>query len=337
MPLGDSITWGLNVVGAYRTDLWQLMIADGLSVRMVGSQSSGPVQLGSKGHEGHGGWEIAQIDALVQGWLTDYRPDVVLLHIGTNDLLHHKERGAPQRLGGLLDHITATLPDTDVYVATIDPLGNPAMNEKVRAFNAALAQAVQTRTATGARLHLVDMNSALTRQDISADRIHPTAGGYSKMAARWYSALREAQMTRWEAEQPTDTVVESGRRMASKTASGNGKVGFLISPKSHLEFHLTVPTSGQYRLYVRAADGTPLPCSQRLVVNGGQTGVLHYSDLGFDRWTMTGTTVTLDAGPNVVRLEHDVCNAEIDSIDLMPMAALSRFAGRQMQTDSPPG
>jgi lysophospholipase L1-like esterase len=337
MPLGDSITWGLNVVGAYRTDLWQLMKADRLSVRMVGSQSSGPVQLGSKGHEGHGGWEIAQIDALVQGWLTDYRPEVVLLHIGTNDLLHHKERGAPGRLGGLLDHITATLPDTDVYVATIVPVGDQAMNEKVRAFNAALARAVQTRTAMGARLHLVDMNSALTRQDISADRIHPTAGGYSKMAERWYSALREAQMTRWEAEDPTYTVVESGRRLVSRTASGNGKVGFLISANSHLEFHLTVPTSGQYRLYIRAADGMSLPCSQRLVVNGGQAGVLHYSPLGFDRWAMTGATVTLDAGPNVVRLEHNVCNAEIDSIDLMPMAALSRFAGHQMQTDPPPG
>src|SRR6185503_15702678 len=38
-------------------------------------------------------------------------------------------------------------------------------------------------------LHLVDMHSALNTSDL-IDGIHPTAGGYDKMAATWFTALR---------------------------------------------------------------------------------------------------------------------------------------------------
>ena len=37
--------------------------------------------------------------------------------------------------------------------------------------------------------HLVDMHSGFTTADL-ADGLHPNAGGYGKMAARWFSALR---------------------------------------------------------------------------------------------------------------------------------------------------
>lgn len=39
------------------------------------------------------------------------------------------------------------------------------------------------------RTHLVDMHAALTTADL-ADGLHPNAGGYDKMAARWYAALQ---------------------------------------------------------------------------------------------------------------------------------------------------
>lgn len=328
MPLGDSITFGLNVSGGYRTDLWQMIAADGFRADMVGSQFSGPARLGSKSHEGHGSFEIGQIDALVQGWLSTYRPDVVLLHIGTNDVLHHKRPAAAARFSALLSHITAALPRAEVFVATLIPLGDPQQESQVQSLNTEIAQIVQNRAAAGARVQLVDMHAALTRHDLSPDLIHPSASGYSKMAAQWYAALRGVPTTRWEAEDPQSTVVVKGRRMASATASGSGKVGFLISPGSYLEFHPTVATSGPYQLYVRAANGMVTPCSQWLIVNGRRTGELHYPNLGFDRWTITAAEVPLNAGRNTVRLAHDLCNAEIDSVDLMPRAAPIQLAGR---------
>ncbi|BCJ47896.1 lipase [Actinoplanes ianthinogenes] len=187
MPLGDSITEGTQVPGGYRIGLWQRMAAAGYRVDLVGSQYNGPASLGDHDHEGHPGWRIDQIDANIGGWLRTSTPRTVLLHIGTNDILqNYNVAGAPARLSTLLDHIIAAAPSADVFVATIIPLANSGQEAAARTFNAALPGIVQSK---GARVHLVDMHAALTTADL-IDGIHPTATGYDKMAATWYSALR---------------------------------------------------------------------------------------------------------------------------------------------------
>jgi lysophospholipase L1-like esterase len=186
MPLGDSITDGLTVPGGYRIDLWQKLVAAGYRVDFVGSLSNGPSSLGDHDHEGHSGWRIDQIDATIVTWLRTYQPRTILLHIGTNDMFQNPN-GAPSRLGTLIDHITTSAPDAEVFVATIIPLSGA--DSTVRTYNSAIPGIVQTRAAAGRHVHLVDMYSALTTADL-ADGVHPNAGGYSKMANVWYNALR---------------------------------------------------------------------------------------------------------------------------------------------------
>ncbi|MEU8238489.1 ricin-type beta-trefoil lectin domain protein [Actinoplanes missouriensis] len=187
MPLGDSITEGTQVPGGYRIGLWQRMAAAGYRVDLVGSQFNGPAGLGDHDHEGHPGWRIDQIDANVTGWLRTTTPRTVLLHIGTNDILqNYNVGGAPGRLSTLLDRIKAAAPSADVFVATLIPLANPGQEAAARTFNAALPGIVSGK---GSRFHLVDMHAALTTADL-IDGVHPTAGGYDKMAATWYAALR---------------------------------------------------------------------------------------------------------------------------------------------------
>jgi lysophospholipase L1-like esterase len=190
MPLGDSITEGTQVPGGYRIGLWQRLTAAGYRVDLVGSQFNGPSSLGDHDHEGHPGWRIDQIDANIGGWLGATTPRTVLLHIGTNDVLqNYNLGGAPGRLSTLIDHITAAAPSADVFVATIIPLSNAGQEAAGRTFNAAVPGIVQAKVNAGKRVHLVDMHSALTTGDL-IDGIHPTATGYDKMAATWYSALR---------------------------------------------------------------------------------------------------------------------------------------------------
>ncbi len=189
MPLGDSITEGTQVPGGYRIGLWQRMASGGYQVDFVGSQFNGPAQLGDHDHEGHPGWRIDQIDANVVGWLNTYQPHTVLLHIGTNDVLqNYNVSTAPNRLSTLIDHITATVPSAEVFVAQIIPLANAGQDATVRTFNAAIPAIVQSKVSAGKHVHLVDMHSALTAADLT-DGIHPTAAGYDKMAAVWNSAL----------------------------------------------------------------------------------------------------------------------------------------------------
>ncbi|MEU7619990.1 cellulose binding domain-containing protein [Micromonospora rifamycinica] len=185
MPLGDSITDGFNVPGGYRIELWQRLVADGYRVDFVGSMFNGPSNLGDHDHEGHSGWTISQIDANVVNWLRTTTPRTVLLHIGTNDM--YNASGAPARLSTLIDKITNTAPNADVFVATIIPRNGT--ESAVRTFNAAIPGIVQSKVSAGKRVHLVDMFSAVGTGDL-ADGIHPNATGYRKMATTWYSALR---------------------------------------------------------------------------------------------------------------------------------------------------
>ena len=190
MPLGDSITDGLTVPGGYRIGLWQRFGAGGFRVDFVGTLFNGPASLGDHDHEGHSGWRIDMIDANIVNWARATNPHSVLLHIGTNDVLQNFNlAGAPGRLSTLIDHITATVPVAEVFVATIIPLANAGAEANVRTYNAAIPGIVQSKVNAGRHVHLVDMHSALTTADL-ADGVHPNATGYEKMAATWFTALR---------------------------------------------------------------------------------------------------------------------------------------------------
>ncbi|GAA0319775.1 cellulose binding domain-containing protein [Actinoallomurus spadix] len=191
MPLGDSITDGVTIPGAYRTGLWQRFTGGGYRVDFVGSLSNGPSALGDHDHEGHSGWRIDQIDANIVGWLRAYTPHTVLLHIGTNDVIQtHDLSGAPARLSALIDHITATVPTAEVFVATIIPLASSGLEANARTYNSAIPGIVQSKANAGRHVHLVDLHAALTTADLLSDGVHPNATGFDKMAAAWFAALR---------------------------------------------------------------------------------------------------------------------------------------------------
>lgn len=187
MPLGASITDGFTTPGGYRTGLWRRFVNGGYAADFVGSLSNGPASLGDHDHEGHSGWRMDQIDANVARWLQATNPHVVLLHVGTNDMTQKYDlANAPARLSGLIDKIQLNAPGVELFVAQIVPSGDPANEARIRAFNAAIPGIVAGK---GPRVHLVDMHSVVRVSDL-ADGTHPTAAGYDKMAAAWYSALR---------------------------------------------------------------------------------------------------------------------------------------------------
>jgi lysophospholipase L1-like esterase len=190
MPLGDSITWGegSSTTSSYRADLWRHLVDDaGVAVDFVGSQQSG--NLPDRDNEGHSGWRIDQVAASVEGWLTTYRPDVVLVHLGTNDLAQEYDvAGAPDRLAALLDRITAHSPATTVLVSSIVPSTFQIITDRVDAFNARLPGIVRARAEQGRKLRFVDLGPAVGTADL-ADFLHPNDAGYAKMASLWHAAL----------------------------------------------------------------------------------------------------------------------------------------------------
>jgi lysophospholipase L1-like esterase len=191
MPLGDSITDGYNIPGGYRIELWQKFASNGNQVDFVGSMTNGPSSLGDKNHEGHSGWRIDQIDAQISGWLSSYQPQIVLLLIGTNDMIQeYQVAQAPARLSALIDKILVGAPERRIILATLPPNTDSGRNTRIVAYNSALPEIVAQKAAEGKLVTLVDMYSALTLADL-ADRTHPNQAGYSKMAAVWYAELQK--------------------------------------------------------------------------------------------------------------------------------------------------
>jgi lysophospholipase L1-like esterase len=266
MPLGDSITEGTQVPGGYRIGLWQRLAVGGYRTDFVGTQFNGPGSLGDHDHEGHPGWRIDQIDANIAGWLRTTTPRTVLLHIGTNDVLQNfNVAGAPGRLSTLIDRITATAPNADVFVASIIPLSNGGQESAARTFNATIPGIVQSKVNAGKRVHFVDMHAALNTGDL-IDGVHPTAGGYDKMAATWYAALRPVP----------------------------GSIGDPGSPGT------TSPPAGSS--FVSAASGRCLDMPGSNSANGTQPVIWDCNGGANQRWTASGQTLRalgkcLDAPP----------------------------------------
>ena len=86
MPLGNSITYGFPGDEGYRKDLYLDLVDSGYDVDFVGGLSNG-VGFDSD-HEGHIGWYTAQIRNYVYSWLVANPADVILLHVGTNNIIN---------------------------------------------------------------------------------------------------------------------------------------------------------------------------------------------------------------------------------------------------------
>ncbi len=132
MPLGDSITAG---PGCWRAMLWhQLQLAGYTNIDFVGTQSDGggcnPGYSYDFDHEGHGGFSATGIadNNQLPPWLAAARPDVVLVHLGTNDMWGHYITTATKLAAftKLVGQMRAGNPNMKIIVAQIIPMSAAA-------------------------------------------------------------------------------------------------------------------------------------------------------------------------------------------------------------------
>ncbi|MFI1354201.1 ricin-type beta-trefoil lectin domain protein [Streptomyces sp. NPDC020898] len=171
MPLGDSITWGVgsSTGNGYRGPLWDKLATDGHPLDFVGTLRGG--SMSDPDNQGHSGYRIDQISALADASLTRYRPNVVTLMIGTNDLAgNYQVSTAADRLKSLVHQITADVPDATVLVASLVVSTSGSEEQYRAAYNQAIPQIVSEAQAAGKHVAYVDMSS-LTTADL-ADAFH---------------------------------------------------------------------------------------------------------------------------------------------------------------------
>ncbi|MCB2229094.1 hypothetical protein KQH82_00120 [bacterium] len=193
MPLGDSITDG--AVGSsddtgYRRSLYLQLTTMGYSVDFVGTQTRGIPLDFDRNHEGHGGWHANQIADNVYAWLILNPADIVLLHIGTNDISGGDQD--PAEVDRILDEIDRYendygTPIKVVLAAIISRDGG--YDPTTQLFNDGVLAVAQQRISEGDDIAIVDMFYALTYPVDLADAVHPNDVGYGKMGDVWFSSL----------------------------------------------------------------------------------------------------------------------------------------------------
>ncbi|CAN9448398.1 unnamed protein product [Alternaria sp. RS040] len=164
LPLGDATTWGWqpnqeNGTDGYRARLLrELVRARYHSVDFVGTQHSGFMD--NNDNEGHEGHTISQLQGVMRDGL-QMRPNLVLLHIGTNDLarpesIAERWSDAPNRLASLLDEVLDVCPDAVVLVAKIIQAEKMQTRANIEAFNDAVPVVVRKKLEQGFKLAVVD-------------------------------------------------------------------------------------------------------------------------------------------------------------------------------------
>ena len=197
MPLGDSITaeeW------SWRCALLGKLTGSGRNAVMVGSVHNGYDPC-APDHEGNSGWNIDNLTAQLQNWLLVYRPDVITVLYGTNDVAWWTTETGTQiadRANAGLTQMQKLLPGVRIVVMTLPPESSSIIAPNnvnrqvlVQQYNDRLRFLVAARVAAGERIRLADINTVLTLSDLR-DGIHPTPeAGINKMTPVIWNAMQQ--------------------------------------------------------------------------------------------------------------------------------------------------
>ncbi|HEY7089886.1 MAG TPA: NPCBM/NEW2 domain-containing protein, partial [Tepidisphaeraceae bacterium] len=193
MPLGDSITEGWSGHGSYRPWLWNSLANAGYVVDLVGGQTgiaSGiapPNPNYDQNHEGHSGFLADQVKSNIVAWANANKPDIVLLHIGTNDLNSGQTNASTDTdIRGIIDNLRTVVPNVKILLAQIIPLASNISGTVD--LNGRIATIASQKTTAQSPITLVDQYSGFNTSNLW-DGIHPNDTGDQQMAAKWYSAL----------------------------------------------------------------------------------------------------------------------------------------------------
>ena len=197
MPLGDSIT---GSPGCWRALLWdRLQKAGHTGIDMVGTRGPQGCGIAHDGdNEGHGGILGTNIadQNLLPGWLAATDPDIVLMHLGTNDVWNNR---SPQTIlaaySTMVDQMRAQNPAVRVLVAQILPMAPADCGEcgaRVTALNQAIPAWAAARSTAASPVVVVDQWTGFVPATDTGDGVHPNDAGTRKMADRWFPAVAAA-------------------------------------------------------------------------------------------------------------------------------------------------
>lgn len=195
MPLGDSITHGehgSNPLGGFRDDLAELLLSHSINFTMVGTLNDGVSAY--PWHEGHPGKTADYLATNIDTWLRATFPDIVILHIGTNDINSlYSNTDIRDDIERVLENIWNFNPNIPVLLCSVIP-----RNDGYNATNTDLCRLIQQlatkKLAENKPIRYVGQNEVWVsntswKWDYLYDAFHPNNDGYHVMGEVYFNIL----------------------------------------------------------------------------------------------------------------------------------------------------
>lgn len=227
MPVGNSITAGEHYSyptiperTGYRKALYEMLVDSGFVVDFVGSQKHGERSESDTAwydwnNEAYPGWKIPGIAGKVNEALATFKPDILLVHVGTNGNDWDQK---PGQVMEMLDSINAYSVDNNhpitVFLCKIIKRYIEEDSAPTTQFNRDVAERLAARIGDKIKIILVDMEEGacldytdglsdptaippyeggdmLGRRypEVPYDKYHPNDKGNYKMAVKFYQEL----------------------------------------------------------------------------------------------------------------------------------------------------
>ena len=227
MPVGNSVTAGEHYGyppvperTGYRKDLYKMLVEAGYNVDFVGSQKHGErpecdTDWYDWNSEAYPGWEIDAIAGRVKIALEAYKPDILLVHVGTNG---NSWDNKPGQVMDMLNMINKYSVDNGhpitVFLCRIIKRFYMEDRDPTSRFNIDVADMVASRTGDEIRIIVVDMENGAGLDytdnlpdptgippyeggdmwgcrypNVPYDVFHPNDRGNAKVAAKFYEEL----------------------------------------------------------------------------------------------------------------------------------------------------
>ena len=274
LSLGDSITDGYWTSGAYRKYMYHDLEQMGYNIDMVGPKGGNSNTFTYNGQSvsyddnnaGYSGYAIQEMTTkehrsgileTIQGtWyngqnmIAAYQPDIVLLQIGTNDILSNYNDGITDRLENLVNVIlqdldadstvfVSTIPDIDAYTRA-DWLGSYGINawnstqeEKdqlmetvtgcIDTYNTSIYNLVLKMQSEGKNVQFADINSVVDYQTDLHDGVHPNEAGYENMGNYWAGLLNDFFQNNGTDPKPVTTTTTTQPAVTTTTTTTTAK------------------------------------------------------------------------------------------------------------------
>ena len=194
LPLGDSITQGGEGYASYRRSLWFLLQDAGFNVDFIGHQIKHHGDLSDNlkdfdlNHEGHWAWETGELDEKLDGWLKGYTPDIVLLHVGTNDFDRgQSNESTMQEIKSIIAKLRKNNAKVAIFIAKIIPM----KNKDTSSINNSIALLVDAQNTQKSPLVIVDQYTDYEPLVDNHDNYHPNSKGEDKIANKWFEVLED--------------------------------------------------------------------------------------------------------------------------------------------------